>query len=208
MAPLSRRRIPTPGVALLVAVWCVLVPGKVLRAQPVPPDTLRLGLDEAVALALERANGLRVQRLEEARADLRLREAWAAVLPQLRSCSGYARNVETPSPFAGWAAEDFFGGAPTEWLAFNERARTDGDPGTQPIPLPVFQERQRQAYREAGVQPPAAGGGANPFHVDNRVSPGLNVSQTLLAEPELGSDQERSPALRHGRRGHRTGRQR
>lgn len=37
------------------------------------------------------------------------------------------------------------GDAPTDWLLHNERARTDDDPSTVPIPLPAFQRIEEQA---------------------------------------------------------------
>lgn len=174
-------------VALCVSL--ALVPGFTAFAQdrPARPDPLAdassdapavLSLDEAVQIALVHNYALRQTRLDEENADVQVREAWGALIPSVSLNSSYTRNVRTPNPFAGSEAGGLFESLGfVEWLSFNEEARTDDNPDTQPISFPEFQEQQQQGLREAGISP---GGGGNPFAVPNQFEAGVTVSQVLF----------------------------
>ena len=137
-----------------------------------------LTLDRAVSVALQNNFDVRTAELDVRLADAQVREAWGSVLPQIDVTGGYTRNVITANPFAGSDITAFLGGGgETEWLAFNERRRLDGNPGTDPILFTDFQQRQRDSIRAAGIS--LTGGGSNPFSVDNEFRTGVQLTQTL-----------------------------
>jgi outer membrane protein TolC len=141
-------------------------------------DTLSLGLDEALEIALMNSYMLRKGLLDIDEAGAQVREAWGNVYPQVNATANYTRNIKSPNPFAGSSAGDFFRSfAAIDWLAYNEFARTDDDPGTTPIPFDEFMDRQQQGYEEAGISPP--GMDSNPFAIDNQFQGFINVTQAL-----------------------------
>lgn len=146
--------------------------------QPVAErPALSLSLEEAIQIALERGYGVRDAALGVADAQAQIREAWGQVLPSVDVSSSYTRNVVTANPFAGSDAGGLFGAlGAVGWLAFNESARTDDDPATQPISLEEFRRRQAEGYEAAGI---ALGEDDNPFGVPNQFQNGLSISQTL-----------------------------
>lgn len=167
-------------VIALVALLATAAGGPVAAQTPTPSGPLPLSVEEAVALALARNYALRRAALDVERAEAQVAEARGALLPQIASTSSYTRNVATPSPFAGTSADEVFtqmGG--TDFLLFNEQARTDGDPATQPITLEEFQRRQAEGVREAGGDPDATT--APSFNVPNQVRLGVSVEQTLYS---------------------------
>lgn len=136
-------------------------------------------VEEAIQIALVNNHMLRSGMLDLEIAETQIREAWGTVYPQISTSGQYTRNLKTPNPFAGSDAGglfDTFGAI--EWLAFNEGARTDGDPSTDPIAFDEFLRRQSQGYQEAGISTPGSGGD-NPFAVENQFNFGVNVSQTI-----------------------------
>lgn len=142
------------------------------------PAPLTLTLDRAVRLALGESFELKRTRLDVRNANAQVREAWGQVMPQVDASAGYTRNVLTANPFAGSDVTGLFaGGNSSEWVAFNERARTDDDPTTNPITFSEFRERQQDAREAAGI---SLGGGGNPFGVDNEFQSGISISQTLF----------------------------
>lgn len=148
----------------------------VLSARSESPVSLTL--DEAIQVALNQNFDLQQTRLDVRNADAQVREAWGQVLPQIDVSGGYTRNVVTANPFAGSDVTGLFaGGNSADWVAFNERARADGDPTTSPITFQEFQERQQEAREAAGV---SLGGGGNPFGVDNEFRSGISLTQTLF----------------------------
>ena len=161
----------------------ILLQAGTVRAQDVPvqgtqAEPLTLTLAEAIDIALNQNYAIQQNRLDVANAEAQIREAWGSVLPSVDASGGYTRNVKTANPFAGSDVSSIFGGGvPTEWLGFNEQARTDTDPSTQPISLREFQRRQRQAQREAGIE--MGGGSGNPFGVANQFQGGLRITQAL-----------------------------
>lgn len=142
-------------------------------------EHIKITVEEAIQIALVNNHMLRRGLLDIEYADSQIREAWGSVYPQVNTSGEYTRNIRTPNPFAGSDAGGLFEtfGA-IEWLAFNESARTDGDPATEPIPFDEFLDRQREGYREAGLTPPGMDG-TNPFAVENQFNFGVSVSQTL-----------------------------
>ena len=139
---------------------------------------ITLTLDRAVRIALGESFELKRTRLDVRNADAQVREAWGQVMPQVDASAGYTRNVVTANPFAGSDVTGLFaGGGATDWVAFNERARTDDDPTTNPITFQEFQERQQDAREAAGI---SLGGGGNPFGVDNEFRSGITITQTLF----------------------------
>lgn len=139
-------------------------------------DTVSLSLQQAIQIAHERNYSLRGSRLDVRNADLQVDQTWGRVMPQISFTSSYQRNLKTSNPFAGSSAGNIFGSlGSVDWLKYNEDARSDNDPSTEPIPLEEFNERRQEGYDEAGYQP----GGGNPFGVDNQFQGGINISQTL-----------------------------
>ena len=174
--------------ALIMSLFIALLGGQAARAQDVQAaegapsgeaaEPLALTLAEAIDIALNQNYAIRNNLLDVANADAQVREAWGAVLPSVDASGSYTRNVKTANPFAGSDVSSLFGGSvPTDWLGFNEQARTDDDPSTQPIPLQEFQQRQQQGRREAGVS--LGGGSGNPFGVANQFQGGLRITQAL-----------------------------
>jgi hypothetical protein len=135
---------------LLIALW-PLAPYAV--AQGMEPgefakDEITITLDEAIQIALINNYMIRKGLLDVEHAEAQIREAWGSVYPQLNSSGSYTRNLRTPNPFAGSDAGGIFEtlGA-MEWLAYNENARTDGDPETSPIPFDEFLDGSSRAIR-------------------------------------------------------------
>src|SRR5690606_16864798 len=112
-------------------------------------------------------------------ANAQIREQWGQLFPQASLTSSYTRNVVSANPFAGSDAGGLFGSlGALDWLAFNERARTDDDPGTEPISFEEFLRRQPEGQQAAGI---AVSSGDNPFSVPNQFFNGVSVSQTLYS---------------------------
>lgn len=167
----------------------LLVPVASVNAQPrsftAAADPVTLTLDEAVQIALVNNYAVRGARLDVENASAQIREAWGQVLPQVDATSSYTRNVVTANPFAGSEAGGIFGSLGyVDWLAYNESARTDNDPATEPIPLEEFMNRQRQGMAEIGA---AMGDSGNPFGVDNQIQNGLSITQTLFSGQALAA---------------------
>jgi outer membrane protein TolC len=148
------------------------------RQAPAQGDTLSMSLDEALEIALINSYLLRKGLLDIDEAGAQIREAWGNVYPQVNATANYTRNIKSPNPFAGSSAGDFFQSfGAIGWLAYNERARTDGDPGTTPITFDEFLDRQQEGYEQAGITPP--GMDSNPFAIDNQFQGFINVTQAL-----------------------------
>ena len=137
-----------------------------------------LTLDEAVQIALVQNHVLRSTALDLETADAQIREAWGQLLPQVDVSSSYTRNVVTANPFAGSEAGGLFASFGfVDWLAYNEQARMDDDPSTEPLPLDEFMDRRRQGMAEIGA---AMGDSGNPFGVENQFVSGIQINQTLF----------------------------
>ena len=138
---------------------------------------LPLSLEDAIQIALERNYAIRTAALDVANANAQVREAWGQVLPSADVSSSYTRNLVEANPFAGSDAGGLFGALGSiDWLAYNEAARTDDDPTTEPISLGEFRRLQQQGFEEAGI---VLDNGDNPFGVANQVVNSLSISQTL-----------------------------
>lgn len=148
------------------------------RANP-DTRTVVLTLDEALQIALVNNYVVRSTRLDLDNASAQIREAWGQVLPQVNLQSNYTRNIKSANPFAGSEAGGLFSSfGLIDWLAFNEEARTDDDPSTDPISLTEFGDRQREGLEAIGA---SFGGSDNPFSVPNEFTNGITVEQTLYS---------------------------
>ena len=167
---------------LLIAVLLlpfINVANTLAQNTSVDQDKVSITVEEAVQIALVNNYMIKKGLLDLNVASLQIREAWGSVYPQVNASGNYTRNIRTPNPFAGSDAGGLFEtlGA-IEWLAFNESARTDGDPNTNPIPLDEFIDRQTDGYRDAGLTPPGFDG-TNPFAVENQFDFGISVTQAI-----------------------------
>ena len=143
-------------------------------------EPVTLTLDEALQIALVQNYAIRSDRLDVAGADAQVREAWGQLMPQVDLAASYTRNIKTANPFAGSDAGSLFGSLGfVDWLAFNERARVDSQPSTEPIPFDEFIERQRAGRQAAGFDPGTVSD--NPFAVPNQFQNGVTVTQTLFS---------------------------
>lgn len=164
--------------SLLLALLWGAAPS--VHAQPSgddAPAVVSLSLGDAIAIALENNYALQGNALDLETADAQIREAYGSVYPKVDLSSSYQRNLKSPNPFAGSSAGGLFGAlGQLDWLAYNEQARTDNDPTTEPLDLGVFRDRQSEGLDAAGIM---ASGSDNPFAVENQFSNALQVSQTL-----------------------------
>lgn len=194
---IALHRLRTSAAAILgVLLSAVLVLAAPAAAQQADTDeaettadpSVVLTIREAIDVALTQSYVLRNNRLDIENVEAQIREAWGSVLPSVDATGGYTRNVRSANPFAGSDAGRLLGGStPTDWLGYNERARTDTDPSTQPIPLQEFLQRQSEGQREAGFEP--SGGSSNPFSVPNQFSGGLQITQALYNGQALAAIQ-------------------
>ena len=142
-------------------------------------QTLALTLDEAIQIALINNYAIRNLRLDINTANAQVREAWGRVMPQIDASSSYTRNVKSANPFSGSAAGGLFGSLGyIDWLAYNERSRTDDDVMSNPMAFIDFLDKQQAGLDDAGIVMDA---GANPFAVPNQFQGGLTLSQTLFS---------------------------
>jgi len=139
---------------------------------------ITITLDEAIQLALVNNHMIRIGLLDVENAEAQIKEAWGSVYPQVNTSGSYTRNLKVPNPFAGSDAGSIFEtlGA-LDWIAFNENARTDDNPNTNPIDFGEYIERRQEGYENAGITPP--GSDSNPFGVENQFEFGLSITQTL-----------------------------
>jgi len=137
-----------------------------------------LTLDEAIQIALVENLSVERTRLDVDFGDAQVREGWGELFPSLDVSSSYTRNIKTANPFAGSQAGGFFQSLGfIDWLAFNEQARTDGDPSSNPISVGEYFMRQQAGMDAAGI---SQDGGDNPFGVPNQYMAGLSVTQKLF----------------------------
>lgn len=169
---------PSQGIrALLSGLTVVLFLATPAGAER-PPEQVTLTLAEAVDAALAQNRALLAARVDSQTAAEQVRQAWGGVYPRLDGTVRYTRWIDQPSPFSGSDAGGFFDQlAVTGWLAFNEAARTDGDPTTDPISLQEFQARQAQGLSDAGVD---LSTDDNPFFVPNQFQLSLDLVQPLF----------------------------
>lgn len=148
--------------------------------EPAPPaGAVRLSLDEAIEIALERSYAIRGAALDVENARLQVREAYGGLFPRADATSSYSRNVVQANPFAGSSAGNIFGGlGAIGWLQYNETARTDGDPTTTPISFQEYNQNIADGYDAIGYTP---ADGSNPFGTDNSFQNTVAISQPLYS---------------------------
>jgi outer membrane protein TolC len=165
---------PCYSTALGLVGDCDAAPAPVASETP-----LTLTVGEAVEIALARNYAVQLAELDVANANAQIREQWGRLYPRADLSSSYTRNVVSANPFAGSDAGGFFGAlGALDWLAFNEQARTDDDPETEPISFEEFLRRQEEGQAAAGI---TTAGGDNPFSVPNQFFNGVSVSQTIYS---------------------------
>ena len=153
--------------------------GAVLGPAAVPPGAIPLTVDAAVAIATERGYAVRLAELDVATARAQVREQYGTLYPRADLAASYTRNVVQANPFAGSSAGGIFGGlGAIGWLQFNETARTDGDPATEPITLDEYNRRVGAGQAAVGFNPAAS---ANPFGTDNSFVTAVSLSQPLYS---------------------------
>lgn len=146
---------------------------------PARMNAVVLTLDEALQIALVNNYAIRSTRLDVDNANAQIREAWGQVLPHVNLQSSYTRNLKSANPFAGSEAGGLFASfGYVDWLSYNEQARTDDDPGTEPISFDEFNERRGAGLDAIGA---SFGGSDNPFSVPNEFVNGITLEQTLFS---------------------------
>lgn len=141
-------------------------------------DAVFLSLNEAQQIALAKGYAVRQAKINIDEADGLIQQGWSTLFPQVNFSSSYTRNVRSANPFSGSDAGGFFASfAFVDWLAFNENARTDSDPGTLPITLADFFDRRNQGLIDAGIETSQSD---NPFAVPNQVISGISVEQKVF----------------------------
>lgn len=170
---------PARPIAIAVLVALLSCPPAPASGRQAPPRPVSLTLDEAIQVALVSNHALRSLRLDVEDAREKIREGWGTLLPQVDLMSTYTRNVESVNPFSGSSAGGLFESLGfLDWLAYNEDARTDTDPGTNPISVAEYFIRRQAGLDAAGVPPTDPS--ANPFRIPSTYRTGLSVTQTLF----------------------------
>ncbi len=180
----DRRRNTNLILLLIVAAASILQPRLANGQEILTPrsgntdQVVTLTLDEAIQIALVGNYALRSTKLDVENANAQVREAWSSVLPQVSASSSYTRNIKSANPFSGSEAGSLFMSFGfIDWLAYNEQARTDTDPSTEPISFGEFNDRRLEGMERAGIRLTT---GDNPFAVPNQFMNGISVEQTLF----------------------------
>ena len=169
------------GAAAQADAGGAFAPGLPLDLRTTGPITLTV--EQAVAIARAQSIALRAARLDAATTEAQVREARSGLLPSVALASSYTRNVVQANPFAGSSAGGLFSSlAFVDWLAYNERARTDADDGTNPITFPAYADSVNAGYQRAGV---SLDGSDNPFGVANQFQNAVSVQQNLYNRSAL-----------------------
>ena len=141
-------------------------------------DRMTLTLDEAIQIALVQNYAMESARLDLASGEQQVWEGVGVILPSVVVNSGYTRNIETANPFAGSSAGTLFNSFGfVGWLAYNEDARTDGDPTTHTLTFDEYNDRVQAGIDAAGLTLDEE---ANPFAVANQFNSTFSVSQPLF----------------------------
>ncbi len=164
-----------PGTSSIIDTTAV----SVATMASVPDGAIPLTVEAAEAIALERGYAVRLAELDVATAQAQVRQQYGTLYPNVALASSYTRNVVQANPFAGSSAGGIFGGiGAIGWLSYNETARTDGDPATEPITLAEYNRRVGAGQNAVGYNP---ANGSNPFGTDNSFLNTLSVSQPLYS---------------------------
>ena len=176
----STPRLPAEAPRRLVDV-----PDRAVATFAVAEGAVPMTLDDAVAIALQQGYAIRVAELGVANSQAQVREAYGSLYPRVDATSQYSRNVVQANPFAGSSAGNIFSGLGSiGWLQFNEQARTDGDPNTNPISLQEYFQRVESGQQAAGFTP---SDGSNPFGTDNSFTNSLAISQPIYSGVALAA---------------------
>ena len=170
-----------PLLLLTSALAPLAVPSAVAQdAAPLPVSAPAvLTLDDAVEIAAVRSYAVRIAQYDVATASAQVAEAYGQLLPSIDASASYTRNVKQANPFAGSSAGGIFGGlGAIGWLQYNEQARTDGDPTTDPITFAQYNQNVSEGQQAVGFNPASS---TNPFGVDNQFVNALSISQTLYS---------------------------
>ena len=176
-------RWKAPFLQGLFLLSVMLLPLDALGQMPNAADLesqqpLALSLDEALQIALINNYAIRDARLDVDLAEAQVNEGQSQLYPQLNLSSSYTRNLKSANPFSGSSAGNFFSSFGfIDWLAYNERARTDTDPITDPLTFGEFVDRQQDGLDAAGIVPSTED---NPFFVPNQYQAGLTLSQKIF----------------------------
>lgn len=178
-------RLPAPSYATVPVAFGALPDSSLFATTTaatlaaVPAGAIPLTVEAATEIALERGYAIRLAELDVATARAQVRQQYGTLYPRLDVASSYTRNVVQANPFAGSSAGSIFGGlGAIGWLQFNETARTDGDPATNPITLGEYNRRVGEGQSAVGYNP---ANGANPFGTDNSILNTLSISQPLYS---------------------------
>ena len=155
----------------------VFAPG---MPRDVPGDgPIALTLDEALRIAREQSIALRSAQLDVQTVEAQIEEARASTRPNIALSGSYTRNFVTSNPFAGSSAGGLFATLGfLDWISYNERARTDADPATNPISLGAYRDSVSAGFTRAGVSTSSSD---NPFGVPNQFQSALAISQPLYS---------------------------
>ncbi len=141
-------------------------------------ESILLTIDDAKQMALAKSYAVRQAEVNVYEADGLIKQGWSSLFPQVNFSSSYTRNVKSANPFSGSDAGSLFASfAFVDWLAFNENARVDSDPTTEPITLADFFERRNRGLADAGIE---LNQSDNPFAVPNQVISGISVEQKIF----------------------------
>ena len=172
--------------ALLATLALVAPPARAQTPDPLPTSgPITLTLDDAIAIALDRAYAIRLAALDVQTSQSQVREAYGTLFPRVDASSGYTRNVVQANPFAGSSAGSIFGGlGAIGWLQYNELARTDDDPTTVPLTLQQYNQNVSDGQTAVGYNP---ANGSNPFGTDNTFTNTLSISQPIYSGVALAA---------------------
>lgn len=174
---LLKKSINRYGLIFALAITILNSSFEILYAQkqlPTEGDVVPISLNEAIEIALVNSYVLQKSRLGVDEAEAQIREARGTVFPQIGGQGSYTKNVITPNPFAGSSAEGLFSSfGAIDWLFYNEKQRSDGNPT---LTFSDYIDRQEDGLRAAGIEQSVGG---NPFAVENQFILGVSASQAL-----------------------------
>jgi outer membrane protein TolC len=140
-------------------------------------EVAKMTLDEAIQIGLVNNYVLRGLGYNISEVNSQINEAVGSLYPKVSFSANYQRSIISSNPFAGSSAGSLFSGlGQIGWLGFNEAARTDDDPNTNPISLGEYYQRQAAGLEAAGISTSSS---SNPFAVPNAFNNTLSLNQTL-----------------------------
>ena len=129
-------------------------PAPEASGEAVPAGAVRLSLDEAIQIALERNYSIRLAEFDVENARAPGQRGLRGLFPRADAASSvHAQRGRRPTPSPGSSAGSLFAGlGAIGWLQFNELARTDDDPTTVPISLEAVQRARPRGPGRDRVQ--------------------------------------------------------